>query len=273
MSLNADFKEINKKRPDDPDHITPLNIELLERQCPPGIPMVLQRTDISHNRDPPVRSGDTQLLKRVADLVYGGPALPEQQELLLAAPTWSRGTRDVTPGGEECQGFAVIRLTSSTLDVLSGFTLIAFPRVRYSRKAAEIRNQGGYPLDELPSKADELRLLVPLLIAGGLGHGHQGVSTRRWAMRGARLGAVNFLLFINIIRVLAEKLRGAATAGSHDRRLAKSTLVLIPLFGVSGIIFVFMPPDIEGDAQDVRLSFDLFFNSFQVVWYLAIRGN
>ncbi|XP_019638429.1 PREDICTED: secretin receptor-like [Branchiostoma belcheri] len=88
---------------------------------------------------------------------------------------------------------------------------------------------------------------------------------------------VNFLLFINIIRVLAEKLRGAATAGSHDSggfrcchwpdgiswRLAKSTLVLIPLFGVSGIIFVFMPPDIEGDAQDVRLSFDLFFNSFQ----------
>eukprot|EP00058_Branchiostoma_floridae_P003990 XP_002589478.1 hypothetical protein BRAFLDRAFT_88337 [Branchiostoma floridae] len=89
---------------------------------------------------------------------------------------------------------------------------------------------------------------------------------------------VNFLLFLNVVRVLAEKLRSAATAGAQDSggcrcccrwpkgtswRLAKSTLVLIPLFGVSGVIFVFMPPDIEGDAQDARFSFDLFFNSFQ----------
>ncbi|CAH1259395.1 PTH1R [Branchiostoma lanceolatum] len=100
----------------------------------------------------------------------------------------------------------------------------------------------------------------------------------RWIYRGpiSVTIVVNFLLFLNIVRVLAEKLRGAATAGSQTSggcccrwpegtswRLAKSTLVLIPLFGVSGIIFVFLPPDTEGDAQDARLAFDLFFNSFQ----------
>nr|AKC34091.1 parathyroid hormone receptor-like protein bf173 [Branchiostoma floridae] len=88
----------------------------------------------------------------------------------------------------------------------------------------------------------------------------------------------NFLLFLNVVRVLPNKLRTAATAGAQDSgcclccclwpngtswRLPKSTLALIPLFGVSGVIFLFMPPDIQGDAQDARLSFDLFFNSFQ----------
>lgn len=45
------------------------------------------------------------------------------------------------------------------------------------------------------------------------------------------------------------------------RRLAKSTLLLIPLFGINYIIFAFMPHHIE---SYVRLVFDLILGSFQV---------
>ncbi len=45
------------------------------------------------------------------------------------------------------------------------------------------------------------------------------------------------------------------------RRLAKSTLLLIPLFGINYIIFAFMPHHIE---SNVRLVFDLILGSFQV---------
>ncbi|CAH1239054.1 PTH2R [Branchiostoma lanceolatum] len=120
---------------------------------------------------------------------------------------------------------------------------------------------------------------------------------------------INFLLFVNIIRVLVKKLRHPASVGSQRRsrwccscprganggssnrsdgrrssvqmqmpiKLAKSTLVLIPLFGVHYIVFVGMPESERGLAYTVRLYFDLFFNSFQgffvSVLYCFLNGE
>uniref|UniRef100_A0A3B4AX02 Vasoactive intestinal peptide receptor 2 n=1 Tax=Periophthalmus magnuspinnatus TaxID=409849 RepID=A0A3B4AX02_9GOBI len=77
------------------------------------------------------------------------------------------------------------------------------------------------------------------------------------------LVCVNFFLFIRIVRVLMQKLRGA-DIGGHDqsqyRRLAKSTLLLIPLFGVHYIVFVSLS---ESVAERSKIFFDLALGSFQ----------
>ncbi|XP_078085364.1 parathyroid hormone 2 receptor-like [Mustelus asterias] len=78
---------------------------------------------------------------------------------------------------------------------------------------------------------------------------------------------VNFILFINIVRVLATKLR-ETNAGRYDarkqyRKLAKSTLVLVLVFGVHYIVFVGVPHTFTGLAWEIRMHFELFFNSFQ----------
>ncbi|XP_042192170.1 parathyroid hormone 2 receptor [Callorhinchus milii] len=78
---------------------------------------------------------------------------------------------------------------------------------------------------------------------------------------------VNFMLFVNIVRVLATKLR-ETNAGRYDtrkqyRKLAKSTLVLVFVFGVHYIVFVGIPHTFTGLAWEIRMHFELFFNSFQ----------
>ena len=50
----------------------------------------------------------------------------------------------------------------------------------------------------------------------------------------------------------------------YFRKLAKSTLVLIPLFGVHYIIFAGVPEDQNDLLELVSLYFEMFFNSFQV---------
>uniref|UniRef100_A0A673H2Q7 Vasoactive intestinal polypeptide receptor-like n=1 Tax=Sinocyclocheilus rhinocerous TaxID=307959 RepID=A0A673H2Q7_9TELE len=88
---------------------------------------------------------------------------------------------------------------------------------------------------------------------------------------------MNFILFICIIRILRQKIscRDIGRNESHQySRLAKSTLLLIPLFGINYIIFAFMPHHIE---SYVRLVFDLILGSFQgfcvAVLYCFLNGE
>ncbi|KAH3720388.1 hypothetical protein DPMN_063291 [Dreissena polymorpha] len=48
------------------------------------------------------------------------------------------------------------------------------------------------------------------------------------------------------------------------RKLAKSTLVLIPLFGVHYIVFIGLPDNVDETTELVKLYYEMFFNSFQV---------
>ncbi|XP_029112755.1 parathyroid hormone 2 receptor-like [Scleropages formosus] len=78
---------------------------------------------------------------------------------------------------------------------------------------------------------------------------------------------LNFILFVNIVRVLATKIR-ETNAGRYDtrkqyRKLAKSTLVLVLVFGVHYIVFVGMPHTFKGVGWQARMYCELFFNSFQ----------
>nr|XP_057944805.1 vasoactive intestinal polypeptide receptor 2 isoform X2 [Doryrhamphus excisus] len=72
---------------------------------------------------------------------------------------------------------------------------------------------------------------------------------------------VSFILFISIIRILVQKLQCPEVGGNdHSQRLAKSTLLLIPLFGIHYVVFVSLT---ESIAQDYKIFFDLALGSFQ----------
>ncbi|XP_069547722.1 parathyroid hormone 3 receptor isoform X2 [Brachyistius frenatus] len=79
---------------------------------------------------------------------------------------------------------------------------------------------------------------------------------------------VNFLLFINIIRVLASKLWETNTGKLDPRqqygKLLKSTLVLMPLFGVHYMVFMALPyTEVSGVLWQVQMHYEMFFNSSQ----------
>lgn len=88
---------------------------------------------------------------------------------------------------------------------------------------------------------------------------------------------VNFILFICIIRILRQKMNcpdiGRRESNQYSR-LAKSTLLLIPLFGINYIIFAFVPDQIH---PRLRLVFDLIPGSFQgfvvAVLYCFLNGE
>ncbi|XP_071759795.1 vasoactive intestinal polypeptide receptor-like [Centroberyx gerrardi] len=88
---------------------------------------------------------------------------------------------------------------------------------------------------------------------------------------------VNFFLFICIIRILRQKINcpdiGRKESNQYSR-LAKSTLLLIPLFGINYIIFAFIPDHIH---PNVRMVFDLILGSFQgfvvAVLYCFLNGE
>ncbi|NWX67106.1 PTH1R protein, partial [Promerops cafer] len=79
---------------------------------------------------------------------------------------------------------------------------------------------------------------------------------------------VNFFLFLNIVRVLASKL-WETTMGKLDprqqyRQLLKSTLVLMPLFGVHYVVFMAMPyTEVSGLLWQIQMHYEMLFNSSQ----------
>ncbi|XP_006140128.1 parathyroid hormone 2 receptor [Tupaia chinensis] len=91
----------------------------------------------------------------------------------------------------------------------------------------------------------------------------------KWIYQAPILAAIglNFILFLNTVRVLATKIRETNAVG-HDtrkqyRKLAKSTLVLVLVFGMHYIVFVCLPHSFTGFGWQVRMHCELFFNSFQ----------
>ncbi|XP_060638680.1 parathyroid hormone/parathyroid hormone-related peptide receptor [Anolis sagrei] len=92
----------------------------------------------------------------------------------------------------------------------------------------------------------------------------------KWFIQVPILAAVmaNFILFIKIIRVLATKLRetnaGRCDTRQQYRKLLKSTLVLMPLFGVHYIVFMAMPyTEVSGILWQIQMHYEMLFNSFQ----------
>jgi len=98
------------------------------------------------------------------------------------------------------------------------------------------------------------------------------VPEYRWIYNGPIIVAnvINFMLFVNIVRVLWYKMRrgicGQPEASRQYKKLAKSTLVLIPMFGAHAIVFIGLPDSALENNQTIwkiRMFWDLFFNSFQ----------
>ncbi|KAF7245728.1 Vasoactive intestinal polypeptide receptor [Varanus komodoensis] len=74
---------------------------------------------------------------------------------------------------------------------------------------------------------------------------------------------MNFSILLNVIRILVQKLQSSDTGGRHARnlvRLAKSTSLLIPLFGAHYVVFALFPESIGVVA---RLYIELGLGSFQ----------
>ncbi|XP_053700283.1 pituitary adenylate cyclase-activating polypeptide type I receptor-like [Synchiropus splendidus] len=91
------------------------------------------------------------------------------------------------------------------------------------------------------------------------------VSFIWWIIKGPITASllVNFIIFINVIRILVQKLRSPGVGGndtSHFKRLAKSTLLLIPLFGMHYMVFAFLP---ENTGAEARIFIELGLGSFQ----------
>ncbi|XP_006872812.1 PREDICTED: parathyroid hormone 2 receptor [Chrysochloris asiatica] len=91
----------------------------------------------------------------------------------------------------------------------------------------------------------------------------------KWIYQAPILAAIglNFILFLNTVRVLATKIWETNAVG-HDtrkqyRKLAKSTFVLVLVFGVHYIVFVCLPHSFTGLGWEIRMHCELFFNSFQ----------
>uniref|UniRef100_A0A673TM79 Vasoactive intestinal peptide receptor 2 n=1 Tax=Suricata suricatta TaxID=37032 RepID=A0A673TM79_SURSU len=84
---------------------------------------------------------------------------------------------------------------------------------------------------------------------------------------------VNFVLFVSIIRILLQKLTSPDIGGndqSQYKRLTKSTLLLIPLFGVHYMVFAVFP---IGISTKYQILFELCIGSFQVHWEGTVQSE
>ncbi|XP_067086766.1 growth hormone releasing hormone receptor, like [Osmerus mordax] len=86
-----------------------------------------------------------------------------------------------------------------------------------------------------------------------------------WIIKGPIVVSIgiNFILFMNIIRILIQKLNPRLihfNNSSQYRRLTKSTLLLIPLFGTHYMVFNFLPDYFN---VNLRLCIELCIGSFQ----------
>uniref|UniRef100_A0A8C9W327 ADCYAP receptor type I n=1 Tax=Scleropages formosus TaxID=113540 RepID=A0A8C9W327_SCLFO len=115
-----------------------------------------------------------------------------------------------------------------------------------------------------------------------------------WVIKGPVVASImiNMVLFIGIIIILVQKLQSPDVGGNEssifscasvsmtrschviDRRLARSTLLLIPLFGIHYTVFAFSP---ENVSKRERLVFELGLGSFQgfvvAVLYCFLNGE
>ncbi|XP_062337418.1 pituitary adenylate cyclase-activating polypeptide type I receptor-like isoform X5 [Osmerus eperlanus] len=100
-----------------------------------------------------------------------------------------------------------------------------------------------------------------------------------WVIKGPVVTSImiNFVLFIGIIIILVQKLQSPDIGGNESSiylRLARSTLLLIPLFGIHYTVFAFSPEDV---SQRERLVFELGLGSFQgfvvAVLYCFLNGE
>ncbi|GAB1597825.1 parathyroid hormone 2 receptor-like [Argonauta hians] len=88
-----------------------------------------------------------------------------------------------------------------------------------------------------------------------------------WIFRAAIIATiiVNFIFYINIIRMIFQKIYvNARHQISQHTRLAKSTLILIPLFGVHYIITLLIPENgVSDQTKTAKIYLDHIFSSFQ----------
>ncbi|NXU83386.1 GLR protein, partial [Xiphorhynchus elegans] len=76
---------------------------------------------------------------------------------------------------------------------------------------------------------------------------------------------INLLIFMRILKVILAKLRANQKGyADYKLRLAKATLILIPLFGIHEVVFIFATDEqTTGILRYIKVFFTLFLNSFQ----------
>ncbi|XP_035532688.1 secretin receptor-like [Morone saxatilis] len=91
---------------------------------------------------------------------------------------------------------------------------------------------------------------------------------------------VNLLFFLCIIRILVAKLRKPDMPGSefkHYRKLAKSSFLLVSLFGLHYILFAFLPHNVNDRTYEIWNFIELAFASTQgfvvAVLYCFLNGK
>uniref|UniRef100_A0A8D0D905 Corticotropin releasing hormone receptor 2 n=1 Tax=Sander lucioperca TaxID=283035 RepID=A0A8D0D905_SANLU len=93
----------------------------------------------------------------------------------------------------------------------------------------------------------------------------------------SRCISINFVFLFNIVRILMTKLRASTTSETIQyRKAVKATLVLLPLLGITYMLF-FVNPGEDDIAQIVFIYFNSFLQSFQgffvSVFYCFLNGE